>query len=226
MNDKIIAKINKLMALTTSSNENESSVAAQRAFELMEAYGITTQDLDMANLENDLGTIDDEVLDAKSQLMPWEKQLAGVISKYFDCVSYTQRKIHPKDWSRWTYAVGFIGHESNRITAITMYEWLRKAIWKEATQKYKGMGAYQRSFCIGVVNGINSKYNSNKPQEKQEVGLVVYDEVQNWIKNNMDLKEGSSRLPSVYSGAYASGRAASDNYSLNRQFGLKAIGCN
>ena len=225
MNKKIIDRINKLMALSTSSNENESSVAAQMAFELMEANGITTKDLDMANLENDLGEIGDQVLDAKSQLMPWEKQLAGVIAKYFDCVSYTQRKMHPTDWNRCVYSVGFIGHESNRITAITMYEWLRKAIWKEANQKFKGIGAYQRSFCIGVVNGINSKYNSNKPKEEQEAGLVIYNDVQNWIKNNINLKEGSSRLPSVCSGAYASGRAASDNYSLNRQFGLKAIGC-
>ena len=224
MNDKIISKINKLLALTSSSNEHESAKAAEMAFKLMEQNGISKQDLDTANLQEELGPIDEQLTDAKSQLMPWEKYLASIIAKYFDCVSYTQRKIHPS-YTRWLYAMGFVGHEANRITAITMYEWLRKAIWKEANQKFKGNGAYCRSYCIGVVNGISEKYGANKKQEQQEAGLVIYDEVQNWIKNNMNMKKASSRAPSVCSGAYASGVQDSKNYSLNRQFGLKAIGC-
>ena len=224
MNEKIVSRINKLLALTSSSNENESAKAAEMALKLMEENGITTKDLDIANLENDLGPIDNELTDAKSQLMPWEKYLASAIAKYFDCVSYTQRKIHPS-CTRWLYCMGFVGHEANRITAITMYEWLRKAIWKEANQKFKGNGAYCRSYCIGVVNSISEKYGTNKKQEQQEAGLVIYDEVQSWIKNNMNMKKSSSRAPSVYSGAYASGVQDGKNYSLNRQFGLKAIGC-
>ena len=224
MNEKIVSRINKLLALTSSSNENESAKAAEMALKLMEENGITTKDLDIANLEKDLGPIDNELTDAKSQLMPWEKYLASAIAKYFDCVSYTQRRIHPSH-TRWLYCMGFVGHEANRLTAITMYEWLRKAIWKEANQKFKGNGAYCRSYCIGVVNGINEKYNLDKVQEKQEVGIVVYDEVKNWINNHMNMSKGSSRAPSVYSGAYASGKAASANYSLNRQVGLKRIGC-
>ena len=55
MNDKIISKINKLLALTSSSNEHESAKAAEMAFKLMEQNGISRQDLDTANLQEELG---------------------------------------------------------------------------------------------------------------------------------------------------------------------------
>ena len=41
MNPKIISRINKLMALTSSSNENESAKAAEMALKLMEENGIS-----------------------------------------------------------------------------------------------------------------------------------------------------------------------------------------
>ena len=224
MNPKIISRINKLMALTSSSNENESAKAAEMALKLMEENGISAKDLDMANLENDLGPIDNEVLKHKTKLPIWEKQLALVIAKYFDCVSYTQKKSHPTHYGWWVYGVGFVGHEANRITAITMFEWLRKAIAKEANQKFT-TNAYRNSFCIGCVQAIMDKYNTEKKADYNETGLVIYDEVQSWIDNHMSMGKSKSRVPSVYSRAYASGREAGNNYSLNRQFGLKAIGC-
>lgn len=58
-----------------------------------------------------------------------------------------------------------------------------------------------------------------------ETGLVIYDEVQNWIKNNMEMKQSKSRAVSVYSEAFHAGTQASANYSLNKQVGLKRIGC-
>lgn len=223
MNAKIIARINKLMALTQSSNENESSVAAQMALELMESNGISTKDLDIANLENDLGTIDSEVLKESTYVPAWEKTLSYAIAQYFDCVSYIQNSWN---WNgRKMYAVGFVGHESNRITAITMFQWLKKAILKEARSKFSAY-SNQMSFCVGAARGIANKYSNKEQKASEEYGLVVYDEVKNWIDNNMKMGEGkASRSLSVNSAAYNAGKIAGGNYSLNRQFGLKAIGC-
>lgn len=226
MNEKIIARINKLIALTQSSNEHESAKAAEMAMKLMEANGISTKDLNMANLEADLGVIDKEVLKESTYVPYWEKSLSYIIAKYFDCVTYIQGSWSLNGWKkRKMYAVGFVGHESNRITAITMYEWLRKAIWREARQKFSNY-ANQMSFCIGAVNTISQKYESSKKDVYNEVGLVIYDEVQNWIDNNMNMGKGrASRALSINSTAYNAGKEAGNNYSLNRQFGLKSIGC-
>ena len=45
MNEKLISRINKLMALTSSPNKNESSRAAEMAFKLMEENNISMNDL-------------------------------------------------------------------------------------------------------------------------------------------------------------------------------------
>lgn len=223
MNQKIVQRINKLLALTSSPNENESAKAAEMAFKLMEENGITKSDLTSANLEEDLGKISNENLKYKSQLCTWEKNLASVIAKYFNCCTYTSSKWHPyKNWK--IYSVGFVGHEANRITAITMYEWLRKAIQKEAAKKFSTYG-YQQSYCLGVVLGLYEKYGKSETSDSNETGLVIYDDVKNWMKNNMTLRDGKSRAVSIYSSVYEKGRADSDKYSLNRQVGLKRIGC-
>ncbi len=226
MNEKIIARINKLMALTQSSNENESAKAAEMALKIMEENGISTKDLDIANLEADLGPVDNECLKETTYVPAWEKNLAYVIAKYFNCVTYIQNSYSYKNWNkRKMYAVGFVGHESNRITAITMYEWLRKAILKESRQKFSQY-SNQLSFCMGAASAIGLKYQDAEKDNSNEAGLVIYDEVQNWIDNHMNMKEGkASRALSVSSAAYNAGKVAGGNYSLNRQFGLKAIGC-
>ena len=47
---KIIARINKLMTLTSSSNKNESEKAAEMAFKLMEKNNISTSELKASNI--------------------------------------------------------------------------------------------------------------------------------------------------------------------------------
>lgn len=223
MNEKIVARINKLMALTQSSNENESAKAAEMAFKLMEENGITASDLKSASLEEELGTISNENLKYKSWLCTWEKNLAYVIARYFNCCTYTSSKPHPtKDWK--IYSVGFVGHEANRITAITMYEWLRKAIQREAGKKFSSY-SYQQSYCLGVVLGLSERYGKESNVDSTETGLVIYDDVKNWMKDNMTLGQAKSRAVSIYSSVYAAGKADSSKYSLNRQVGLKRIGC-
>lgn len=223
MNEKIVARINKLMALTQSSNENESAKAAEMAFKLMEENGITASDLTSASLEEDLGPIANENLKYKSWLCTWEKNLASVIATYFNCCTYTSSKWHPtKNWK--IFSIGFVGHEANRITAITMYEWLRKAIQREANKKFQTY-SFQQSYCLGVVLGLSERYGKESNVDSTETGLVIYDDVKNWMKNNMVLSQAKSRSVSIYSSVYAAGKADSSKYSLNRQVGLKRIGC-
>lgn len=223
MNEKIVARINKLMALTQSSNENESAKAAEMAFKLMEENGITASDLTSASLEEDLGPIANENLQYKSYLRTWEKNLAYVIATYFNCCTYNSSKQHSYRNCK-VYSVGFIGHEANRITAMTMYEWLRKVIQKEAAKKFSTY-SYQQSYCLGIVRGLYDKYKKESNTDCNETGLIIYDDVKNWMKNNMVLGQAKSRAVSVHSSVYAAGRVDSSKYSLNRQVGLKRIGC-
>lgn len=135
MNEKIISKINKLMALTSSSNVHESAKAAEMAFKLMEENNISMNDLDASNIKEELGELGVSYSDSKSRVTFWERQLSLVIATHFDSISFFSVRPHPTTYGRYIRSIGFIGHESNRITCELMYDWLRKTIKRESKKE-------------------------------------------------------------------------------------------
>lgn len=223
MNEKIISKINKLMALTSSSNVHESAKAAEMAFKLMEENNISMNDLNVSNIKEELGEVGVSHVDSKSRITFWEKQLSLVIASHFDSISFITTRPHPTTYGRYVHSMGFIGHESNRITCELMYEWLRKTIKREARKKFSDY-AQKQSFCVGAVNSLKEKYNKEKQNEtKTETGLVIYDEVKQFA-DNMHMKTDNAKCPALGSESFNAGKAMGSELSLNRQFGLKAIG--
>lgn len=223
MNEKIIARINKLMALTSSSNKNESEKAAEMAFKLMEENGISMNDLNVSNIKEELGEVGVSHVDSKSRISFWEKQLGYVIATYFDSINFVTVRPHPTTYGRYVRSMGFIGHESNRITCELMYDWLRKTIKRESRKKFADY-AQRQSFCVGAVNSLKEKYLKEKQNEKKtETGLVIYDEVKNFA-DNMHMTKDKARCPALGSESFNAGRKMGAELSLNKQFGLKAIG--
>ena len=222
MNEKIIARINKLMALTSSSNKNESEKAAEMAFKLMEENNISMNDLNISNIKKELGEVGVSHLDSKSRITFWEKQLGYVIATYFDSISFITTRHHLTIYGRYVRSMGFIGHESNRITCEIMYEWLRKTIKRESRKKFSDY-AQRQSFCAGVVQSLKEKYLKEKQNEtKTETGLVIYDEVKQFA-NNMHMKQDKAKCPALGSESFNVGKTMGSELSLNRQFGLKTI---
>ena len=66
---------------------------------------------------------------------------------------------------------------------------------------------------------MKEKQNENK----NEKGLVIYDEVKQFA-DNMHMKRDNTKCPVVCSESFNAGKAMGSELSLNRQFGLKAIG--
>lgn len=222
MNEKIIARINKLMSLTSSSNKNESEKAAEMAFKLMEKNNISMSDLKASNIKKELGEVGVSHLDSKSRITFWEKQLGYVIATYFDSISFITTRHHPTIYGRYIHSMGFIGHESNRITCELMYDWLRKTIKRESRKRFSDY-AQRQSFCVGVVHSLKEKYLKEKQNEtKTETGLVIYDEVKQFV-DNMNMKKDKAKCPALGSESFNAGETMGSELSLNRQFGLKAI---
>lgn len=222
MNEKIIARINKLMALTSSSNKNESEKAAEMAFKLMEENNISMSDLKASNIKEELGEVGVSQVDSKSRITFWEKQLGYVIATYFDSICFTITRHHPTIYGRYIHSMGFIGHESNRITCEIMYDWLRKTIKRESRKRFSDY-TQKQSFCLGVVQSLKEKYLKEKQNEnKNEKGLVIYDEVKRFA-DNMHMGLDKAKCPVLGSESFNAGRAMGSELSLNKQFGLKAI---
>ena len=68
------------------------------------------------------------------------------------------------------------------------------------------------------------KYLKEKQNEnKNEKGLVIYDEVRQFV-DNMHMRKDKAKCPALGSESFNAGKAMGSELSLNRQFGLKAIG--
>ncbi len=78
--DKILDKIKKCLALSASSNEHEAEAALRQARKMMEAHGITDQDIRAAEAEEHRAKSG-----AKSQPANWEAMLASKIADAFAC---------------------------------------------------------------------------------------------------------------------------------------------
>ena len=211
------------MALTSSPNKNESDRAAEMAFKLMEENNISMNDLNVSNIKEELGEVGVSHVDSKSRITFWEKQLGYVIATYFDSINFITIKHHPTIYGRYVRSMGFIGHESNRITCELMYDWLRKTIKRESRKKFSDY-TQRQSFCVGVVQSLKEKYLKEKQNEnKNEKGLVIYDEVKQFA-DNMHMKQDNAKCPALGSESFNIGKAMGSELSLNKQFGLKAIG--
>lgn len=228
MNNKIMDKINKLMALGTSPEEGEASTAMEMALRLMEENNISYADLDASKLEDELGPIGEERYDVFIVKSPssWEKLLGKVIANHFDCIYVTSSKYRDELYRGKPckiYSPNFIGHEGNRRTAMAMWQWLRKKIMEEA----RNVCPYDlKGFCSGVVMKLEEKY----PIEKKETStssdsteLVVINNVREWADIHLNIKSGKALSIGGSSEAVNKGNKMGENLSLNRQFGLKAI---
>jgi hypothetical protein len=107
----------------------------------------------------------------------------------------------------------FVGHESNRITAQCMFEWLKKELRKEARKNVENKAMID-SYCFGAVKALYEKYHTEKPACS---GLVVVSAVQRYVNDVLNAVEGKSRKVSVYEKASREGAEYGKGISLNRQ---------
>jgi len=73
-----------------------------------------------------------------------------------------------------------------------------------------------------IIARINKLMALTSSSNKNETGLVIYDEVKQFA-DNMHMKEDSAKCPALGSESFNAGRAMGSELSLNKQFGLKAI---
>ena len=226
MDAKIVEKIQKLLDRANGTDfEGEAEACLRKARELMTANGVTDGDLAAHSREETLGNLDSNWLnddeDGKTYFN-WKKILLSCLAYYFDCqIVYCgagARKVK----------IDVIGREANRVTFGIMYNWIHDKTMKEAREQYHSDTARRNSYCLGVANALAAKIYSIKPRsnEKDGWGIIPMDEVKAFMhdKYPMLCKGKKIQTSASRSDAYGAGRAAGDSISLNRQFGLKAIG--
>lgn len=148
MNDdvkkKMLERVRKLLALSTSSNENEAAIAAGKAQAILAEYNISMSEVGNIHQDDD----DDIIIDKMDaiRMKPWRRPLAQSVAQMYFC-TYFYVNYGPKDHH------SFVGTEANTTVAKMMYIYLVNTIEKLAVDyaerdvpSIKARGSYRRSF--------------------------------------------------------------------------------
>lgn len=166
-------KIEKLLNLAQSPNENEARDAMLKARKLMAKYKLDKDDIRENNVK-----IIDRTTDISCTTMTnyWAVELAKVIAEHYCCKSYVQKITGKK-----TRTIGFIGLEEDFMICVQIYRYAYKCVnqyCEKIKRKYKGRYTpaeirnleyvYGKGFCKGLEEAFEEQQKKN-----QEWGLVL-----------------------------------------------------
>lgn len=179
--ERITQKIQKLLALSESSNEHEAANALAKAQLLMEKYGLNQKSIEMSKI----GSLEKDGLVRALDLPNWYKGFTGMIARCFG-VRTVMNRIPGSVSREWCSSkVVFVGQKDRIELASYCYEVVgrqllqaRKAFNKklgniDANRKWKLAEAY----CEGFVASLEYKISNFvvDDAEKQLVEEKLYE---------------------------------------------------
>lgn len=167
MEERILEKLRKILALTSSPNEGEATAAAGHLQRLLVQYN-----LDIADLEKK-GAAAPGVREAGHDLgkaaFKWKLDLAEEIAEHYYC--------HPLV-NRVTKTVAFIGRPDNVESLQMLYAWLIDQIKRIATTErrahFDATGEHidplrwQVSFGVGCVDRLGERLRELKARQEED----------------------------------------------------------
>ena len=154
VNQQLIAKIKKLLALATSSNENEATIAAAKASLLLAQYNLSLADLGTDEKEE----IRETVIETTSRTVTWKIILLSGIAEANSCEAMRNTD---------TGNMFLVGSSTNLIVCQHLYQYLTQAIERQA-KSYQGKGrAYLNAFRVGCATRLRQRLLTQKEAIKQ-----------------------------------------------------------
>lgn len=165
-NNKIIDKIEKLISLSGSSNENEARAAMMKAQELMAKYEIKREQLNEGQ-ETERPVVG---LTSSPYREEWIHMVSAVIADNFRCRSISVCR----NSSAKTFRIRFYGYEEDAEICINIFNYaikvIRKkfitlrAIYAEAKREF---GENEKmNYVIGFCHGLEKNFDEQKKQSQ------------------------------------------------------------
>lgn len=213
--DKIIEKIQKLLALATSSNPHEAALAARKAQDLLIKYNLDFQDLkvnfDYTHEEIEFG------LKRPAEYL----YVTTILSDFFFVKTIY---LSPNLRTGQKAKIQIVGDKINVKIAIYVYSFLTRS-FKEIWNKYKvendADAIFKRQFYQGIFNGLRTQLREQAAASCEERGLVVVEDkgLTNYFKElhpkTCSLNSsGYKKDNDVYGAGYEEGQKLKINKSI------------
>lgn len=161
MEDKILARVKKMMAIANdaAATEQERDTALQMAYRVLAKYNLS-----MVDVDSHMSQEKRDSLQAIFVSTIWSRNVAAAIADLFFCKYIIGRKTNA-----WKGVHYFVGKESNATTAMMMSEYVVTSILKQARKLYRDDSCPEaRSFAVGAVSALRVKVSELKRAEQAE----------------------------------------------------------
>lgn len=228
VDQKIIDKLQKLLALAGSDNEYEAQLAMAKAQALMREHKLSVVDVAM----NGSGAyVQSQQIDgSRKSFFRWERLLAANVADAFNGKSVRCEGRYQKK----SYFV-FIAGRTDLIIITDLYQRLHDTVIrmsKEFGKPYKGLkerqeivSSYQAGFVRTILNRLGKLKVSMAPDDtKNSYGItgnelmVIKEKAIEQLLQQLfpNARDSKSRAIRVHSSAYEQGKADGNNVSLHR----------
>lgn len=212
MDDRILNKIKKCLALSQSSEPAEAAAALRQAQKLMEVHGVSQADLGLS----EIGEAEVKSKASVSRVKDWELRLINLVAKAFGCkLLWLKSNSYSADvYGRYTL-VGLKGQvELAQYTCEVLQRKLVAARAKFVNHLPNYLGRKAKTmeadgFCHGWTQAISRTVHEFTLNEEQAKLLETYVDERSTGKAGVQSRE-------VGSYGLEAGRAAGANESLHR----------
>lgn len=194
---KLLDRIRKLLALATSSNENEAAAAAEKAQAMLAEHNLSMLDVKTSDGDDMMkDVIIDNTIVTSSH--PWRRPLGVVVAQLYFC-SYFYTVLRGKS----TNVHSFVGADHNVMVAVVMFKYLLETIDRLAREGAKKVPkseqspyrvAFRSACCVRLCHRIQDRIAAAKRGEiKGEGGKALvlaslYDQAQHMLDKYLEQK--------------------------------------
>lgn len=158
--ERVIERVKKLLALSTSPNENEAAAAAEKAQALLAEYNLSIADLKTGEKKEDEVYFDEDAEMTDSR--PWRRQLAAMTAKMFFCTHFFMFHYFDNPRNKVGYKRRdqhiFVGSRGNAEVARLMFEYFNSTIERLAREagrnEARRRSSFENSFKHAAANRL------------------------------------------------------------------------
>ena len=220
--DKVIERIRKLLALSTSPNQAEAESAMKFAQKLMEQYRIDSTDVEMGEIES----VTLNQAKGRVKLTVWQTILLNAIARSNYCTFIVMRTFIGYDTMRRRKLARtrlLVGRQVNLLATQLMFDYAVE-VGIRLSKKING-AANKNSFLNGFADGVFMQLEKSKDQwgvEEKEALVLTGDRLFAENKKFISEKVGKTTkdetgLQRSLNKTYHKGFEKGNTLSLNRQ---------
>lgn len=174
--EDVILKIQKLLALSKSSNDNEAQTAMMMAQRLLIKYKLSIKDIEQ--YKNELIKVNENRTGIRFRGSNWKSNLSQVIADNFGCYLFYR--------TGRTHEICFYGKEEDVIICNIILDYaikcinsngdkLIKKLKKDRRRKY--FNGIKNDYALGFIRGLDERFEAQLQSNKEWALVLVKNQV-------------------------------------------------